>query len=175
MWRLLLILVLGAGICGFLYANIWLLNEPYPTTAIAAAANVNGSQSEQTENGNDAEFQLALTKSVHTLSRPLFDPTRRPFSDAPAKPKVVAVAKPAVVESKPVERLDLNLMGMSATPEQRNALVAVDGGDAVWISEGEEINDWLVLSVNGEGITLKNGDRTEEYLLFPDSNVVQTE
>ncbi len=175
MWRVFFILGFGAGICGFIFANIWLLNEPYPTTAIAATANTKASQSTQDENSIDADFQLALTKSVHTLSRPLFDPTRRPFSDKPAKPKAVVVVKTAPSVKRPVERLDLNLMGMSATPERRNALVAIDGGDAVWVSEGEEINDWQVLSVNGDGIVLKNGERTEEYLLFPDSDAVQTE
>ncbi|MBV8650405.1 MAG: hypothetical protein JO255_02990, partial [Alphaproteobacteria bacterium] len=87
-------------------------------------------------------------------ARPLFTPGRRPPAPPQAAPPVVAeeVAKP---------EWNWRLAGLMIAPGRREALFLRQGEQRT-VSEGQEIDGWILAAVRADGVMLLDGDGTKK-------------
>lgn len=106
------------------------------------------------------EFQPAPRNSfAHILTRPIFSPSRKPWS-APEK-----VAKAAPTDQA---RVAISLSGIASAGRVKRAFLAVAGkGDGDWLSEGNKFDGWTVGKIGESNVTLENGAQTITLNLYP--------
>jgi hypothetical protein len=87
------------------------------------------------------------------LERPLFSPSRQAVETAP----------PGEETGKPKEppKLPRRLAGLSIRPEAREALFERDGEKPVVVKEGQEIDGWVVSSIQPDRVVLKSASGQE--------------
>ncbi len=172
MIRLMGILVLVLAIAGLLKINWQFLTTPIDTSPILIEqlpTNEQGRITRVKQSQNDDESDEASFQSVQTLSRPLFNPTRRPFRKQVKKTVKVVRAKQKVIEAKAAPQPDLELLGVSAGPDSTRALVKMEGQDAQWVQKSDSVENWTIGNILPHSITLVHGKQTAHYELFPSS------
>lgn len=97
-----------------------------------------------------------------TRERPLFVPSRRP-PEAPPQPVAVeplAPPPPPVAVQDPPPRF--TLLGIIRSPRQGGAAVVLDDTDhtSFNLKLGDDRRGWVVKSIDGTVVTLRNGERT---------------
>ncbi len=112
-------------------------------------------------------------KLLQASSRPLFAPDRRPWTapapaDLPA-PSTLSEAVPALDAPIPAAAPpELTLIGIQKTPRGAMALVADKSGAApVWLSDGEDYQDWKIGDITASSATLANGTSVITLELYP--------
>ncbi|MCV3243106.1 hypothetical protein [Mesorhizobium sp. ZC-5] len=125
-------------------------------------------------NGSDNLPQLQATE---TLLRPLFHANRRPFVAPP--PEVTAapvvgdeVALLAGAESEPPTQPEpkpnLMLVGISISGGTKSALLGlVENPDVRWYSEGDNLDGWILASINNQAVTMARDEETFMVTLYP--------
>ena len=103
--------------------------------------------------------------------RPLFSPTRRPIelaplTSVPQEPEedIVVVEEPAPEQVIPEP--DAILLGVMTNGALGSALVSLDGAQAVWRSEGDDLNGWTLRSIEADAIELNEADRSLRIELY---------
>lgn len=94
------------------------------------------------------------------VSRPLFSSSRRPPSPTPE-----------AIQSAPVasRQIDFVLVGVIITPDKRTALVQrASIGDVIRVTEGQELEGWLVEAIKPDRVVFRSGDLVEEVRLRDD-------
>lgn len=93
-----------------------------------------------------------------TVSRPLFNSTRRP----------VQRTEPTAARAPKVEPAKLRLVGvMKADDGPPRALIRyADEPTGRWIAEGSEYQGWTLTKVNEGSVIVEAGGRTQELMLF---------
>jgi hypothetical protein len=100
------------------------------------------------------EFQPPPQRQFNEISaRPLFFPSRRPFTPLPEGAAPAApVAEPAAV---------LELIGVLLSDRERAALLQPAGQGAQWVREQQTVGGWLVEEIAPDRVRLREGDRVE--------------
>jgi hypothetical protein len=150
--------------------NIYLLVRPLESTPILPSNVPNSSNSNADIVSIENDSQELLF--IHTQTRPLFSPTRRPWV-APTVPlePVPAVAEQTVVEPPVVEEVQppqISLLGIDITPSGAKALTLKTGSaEAVWVRKGEALDGWVVGIIESTSIELTSGTQTVKLELYP--------
>lgn len=97
-----------------------------------------------------------------TRERPLFVPSRRP-PEAPPQPVAIeplAPPPPPAAAQAPPPRF--TLLGIIRSPRQGGAAVVLDDADhtSFNLKPGDDRRGWVVKSIDGNVVTLRNGERT---------------
>jgi len=109
-----------------------------------------------------SEFRPPQQRQFNEISaRPLFFPSRRPFTPPPEGAAAAApVAEPAAV---------LELIGVLLTDRERAALLQPAGQPgAQWVREQQTVAGWLVEEITPDRVRLREGDRVEVVELRDD-------
>ena len=105
-----------------------------------------------------------------TRERPLFLPSRRRPEAPPAPPALepVALPPPAPRAEEPPPRL--TLLGIIRSPKTGGAAVVLDEADhtSVSLKPGDDRHGWVVQAIEGNTVTLKNGERVVS-LTYPEA------
>ncbi len=125
--------------------------------------------------GSKMELQPAgvvPNRFVHTLARPLFNPSRRPF-EARAKPaksaKAAISSAPKINEAVPISALDLR--GVVVTETVRRAfIISPKQAQGHWHSVGAIIGGWTLQAVDRESAILKSDTGSIELKIFDFDN-----
>jgi hypothetical protein len=94
-----------------------------------------------------------------TLSRPLFNPSRRPPPRA-AKPADSA-APDAAAEPPPVARL----IAVATGPGRKVAILQLSAGGTNVLMEGEQVGGWTLSRIEPRQVTLRAGEREATFSL----------
>lgn len=125
----------------------WLPAKPESASAPAAAPAATKAQ------GVTLPPLAALTE---TLQRPIFEPLRRP---PPTRAAAVAPAGPTVIGR-------YRLLGIVTAGGQRQAALArIEGGGSFLAGAGAALDDWRVIVVEEDGITVGRGDERQTVRL----------
>ncbi len=134
---------------------------------------------EPEEVGSDRNDQGSAAQSARTpatlersdvyyqaiLDRPVFEITRRPIepqAQTPEpEPEVAVVAPPPAPELPKV-----SLLGVMSTGSRIQALIAVEGGEALWLTEGEKIGGWTITGAGKDWLELAAEDNKVRLELF---------
>lgn len=115
---------------------------------------------------DEPEFSMPpLENFAETLARPLFMDTRRP--PEPGAEPVALEPDPQPEPPKPTPKLvGMELSGIVITPASRVALVrSARGREVVRLKEGEEIDGWIVETIDPDRVVLRQADAFEELTL----------
>lgn len=90
-------------------------------------------------------------------ARPLFSPSRRPVrAKAPQNPR----SQPRAMEPTP------ELLGVMIVGGRRSAFIKPSGGDAHWVSEGDTIREWKIITITADHAVISARDKTLEIPLY---------
>jgi hypothetical protein len=172
-----LIWTIGSGFLSLMVAgNIYLFFTPVEISPI-----LKPTQAEQLPAIAD-EISIAKDDKalllVHSQTRPLFAPSRRPWV-APVlqlAPEPVPSAIPAVaiepVIAINVQPPNVTLIGIQKTPDGAKALLLKAGtAEAEWFISGQQIDSWTVSAIENETVELANGTQTMKLELYPSSTL----
>ncbi|MCR4265790.1 hypothetical protein [Nitratireductor sp. ZSWI3] len=143
-------------------------------TAAFGAPSLNHSATEESE---------LLSSFSEALLRPLFHATRRPFE---APPETVESSPDAFelqgtiseaetfadVQEHPeqVASADIKLSGVSLSNGGKRALLSTSTSEDIrWLSEGDDIADWIIISITSDDVTLAKGEQRATLKLYPPS------
>lgn len=130
--------------------------------ALVLAATVAAAQSPEAA---DPSLNPASTLRRSDLTgfreRPLFTPSRR----RPPDPVDVA---PAPAAAPPARRQapNVRLAGVMESDLDAVAILQQPGGPRLSVRVGDRVEGWLVTAVEPQKITLRDGDRQQDYRLF---------
>ncbi len=99
------------------------------------------------------------------LDRPVFEITRRPIepqAEAPEPEPEIIVEMPAPAPELP----KVSLLGVMSTGSRIQALIAVEGGEALWLTEGEKIGGWTITGAGKDWLELAAEDNKVRLELF---------
>ena len=107
-----------------------------------------------------------LASLGETVSRPLFNPTRRPIVVTVAAPPAEAAAPlPELPPPAPVNRLSLIGL-MRAGGHLDRALIRTDGQPhGTWVEVGSEIDGWRLAKIEDNRVLIENAGAKQELLL----------
>ncbi len=100
------------------------------------------------------------------LDRPLFNANRRPViqqaksEENTSRPVVPASSRPQELPA------GLSVNGVLSGGPSPTALVGTDSSGPVWISEGEEIEGWVLTKISAYEVKFSNGAREVNVELF---------
>jgi hypothetical protein len=106
------------------------------------------------------------------LNRPLFEPSRRPFtSEEPAvsEPVLDEVADPTedvFVEVSLQLPPEISLQGLLIRDGQPLALLSVSGADYDWYAVGSEFDGWVLNRVEADSVEIGQGDEVIRVELY---------
>lgn len=113
---------------------------------------------------------------VHTHTRPLFSPVRRPWVEPePAVPEPAThaeiVPEPGV-EQAPGPTLppapQVTLLGTQRTPQGTKALLLTAGDtDASWFAKGDDVGGWAITDIHADRIELVQAENRLTVDLYP--------
>ncbi len=105
-----------------------------------------------------------LSAYSETLSRPLFQPQRRPM-------KIPAVAVSPDVTRQPAAPDGLRVLGMidDGQGASRVLISSPRSSQGMWVAVGEDIEGWTIASIGAGAITLSAGPARRELSLFAPS------
>lgn len=95
-------------------------------------------------------------------SRPLFAPSRRPPPMAQRAPADAPVVAPIVRREPPKVRLTGVVQGVTVPM----AILQRSDASTSTVRIGDDVDGWLVTSINSLGVMLRNGAHEHEYKLF---------
>lgn len=104
---------------------------------------------------------LRLEQLGATISRPLFEPSRRPSVRPP--PPDAPVAAP---QNDTVDAGGLRLIGVVHSGNSATALIAAAGGTTLRVEEGEVVAGWTVARISPSEVTLTRNGRQQVLALF---------
>lgn len=153
---LLLALTTGAGAATWEAWNLTIDTSPAASEVTPGAAVVTA---------KPAPAAILETASIapgyaETISRPLFNPTRRPI--AQAAPKSLEAPPPV-----PVAPLQAQLVGLtsSASNGARALLRPANEKQASWLAVGEELRGWRVAEIKSDRVVMQSGEARQELQL----------
>ena len=94
------------------------------------------------------------------LDRPLFDASRRPLDPRHQQP-VVSIP-PNSEDNLP----KVSLLGVMSGGSRTRVLVSIEGSKPVWLSEGEKIGGWAIISAGKDWLELATDKNTVRMELF---------
>ena len=106
-----------------------------------------------------------LAAFSQTLSRPVLFKSRKPF--------VAAVAPASGPASAPVPQpapatLELHAGGIVLTPGKRQMfIVSKAQPQGIWVGEGDEIEGWTFVAIDGQGARVQRNDVVARVDLYP--------
>lgn len=104
---------------------------------------------------------LRLDQLGATVSRPLFEPSRRP-SVRPPPPEAPVVAP----QNDVADTGDLRLIGVVHSGSSATALIAAAGGTTLRVEQGEVVAGWTVARISPSEVTLTRNGRQQVLGLF---------
>ena len=154
-----------ATVAGLGLVNWYALNSPVDTSPIVAP--VSAAATEQSTAAPQA-IALTLGDLGETVSRPLFNPTRRQKVKAAtvevASAPPIAVPPPAVASAA---NASLRLLGImhgdidSGGAGKRVLIQALNASEASWVKIGSEISGWRLTNIDSDGVVVEaSGTRT---------------
>jgi hypothetical protein len=167
--------VFGLGLASFLVAaNLYLFFTPLEISPILKSSPVDFMSPNTNEISNFKEDKALLL--VHSQTRPLFSPTRRPWvgpasepAPEPAPPAIEAIAIEPVINVD-LQPPDVALIGIQKTPDGAKALLLKAGSaDAVWFKSGGRIDEWTIATIENGMVELANGNQKIKLELYPNS------
>lgn len=101
------------------------------------------------------------------VERPLFNPSRSPRPlEQQAPPPVPVDTPPPVVPLGPRAE-DFKLVGISSGPTGRiAALRLAAGGDVIYVQEGQPVQSWTALAINGTSVVIGSEQASITLSLF---------
>jgi hypothetical protein len=157
-------LILSAG-------NYYLFSSPPESTPIFSAAPVNTNLPDVIEGLVQTEGQTLRLDQLQT--RPLFSPTRRPWIAPQLEPVDEPVPQVEIepVIAEDVSRPAISLIGIQKTPLGAKALLLKSGmQDASWFQPGQNVEGWIVRSIDSDSVELINGTQAFKLELYPSAN-----
>lgn len=103
-----------------------------------------------------AVYYAAITE------RPVFDPSRRPYTpEAVASEPVPEPVEEAPEPSQPQEvpPPELTLQGIITRDEQTAALIGINGETPSWIAQGDPVADWTLNNIGNDWIEISRDAR----------------
>jgi hypothetical protein len=175
MKRMALFAIVPAVLALAIWFNVQLASNPPQTGHVIDTSA--GVLQEPVQKPAPLSTGVADLVAVHSLTRPLFSPTRRKWVEkiqAPPEPTIVPEpATPAPqptpvaveVETPPPQ---VSLIGIQRTPGKSQVLFQKSGSsETVWIEEGEKLEDWTLGLVEGAAVELVKGDKRVKLELYP--------
>ncbi len=149
-------------------ALVFLAADPAPTapptraerneTAINAA--VEGGIATVSPERSDVYYQAILDRPVFELTRRPIDPEAEIPEPEPTPVVVVEAPEPAP------ELPNVSLLGVMSTGSRIQALISVDGGELIWLSEGESIGGWTITGAGEDWLELAAENNKVRLELF---------
>lgn len=158
---------IAAMLAGLSYANFEAATQPIDTTAVPQAPETQAPA--VADVAVEPDKVRALEDFAETITRPLFNDTRRPTpprAAAEAQPPDAAVQ--ATVAQTPV-RATLRLLGTMQTGARGpRALIQADAAArADWVSVGADVSGWRVTSIRGDTVSVEADGAQSEIKLYP--------
>jgi hypothetical protein len=154
------------------YEAIWLLGHPLPPPTVADVR-----VSEETSNAKSAEISRPPVEADYSQSllRPLFNPTRKPFTSAsiqettaeppPEPPRPVEVPAPSVVDASVFK-----LKGVLLSEALDSALiVTTEQPNGQWLRTGAELQGWKLAKIKKDQVVLIQNGQTLTLQLYVDN------
>lgn len=165
--RLTSALLITATLAGLGYANLEAATQPIDTTAVAQAPETQAPP--VADVAVEPDKVRTLEEFSETVSRPLFNDTRRP-----TPPRAMAETPPqdatvqATAGNTPV-RATLRLLGtMQAGARGPRALIQADAAArADWVDIGADVSGWRVTSIRGDTVSVEADGAQSEIKLYP--------
>ena len=127
-------------LAGLLFLELHFATEPPDVPAQRSAWVASQTQDLQARNFSTPQPALSPLRNM-MLSRPLFDPTRRP-SAAPAEAPTAPVEIP-------------RLSGIMVTPAERIAVFSPATGAPIIVNQNSRFGPFTVLAISGDRVTIK--------------------
>lgn len=105
---------------------------------------------------------LRALERQHALSRPLFEPDRRPWQPPapPPEPESEPEPEPEIVYEEPEIAPDFVLVGVGIARGRARALLRSAAGDELgWVAEGETVLDWTIAAISEASVTMRHSER----------------
>lgn len=163
----------ATAVAAFLVVNYLITRFPPSSEAIISAT-----PPVETPGQTDPFEPLAIPSGMqftHARERPVFRPTRRPWTapSAPAAPSLEPPEAAAVpVESPPapqtqVQPIEMSLIGVHQEPNGARALVLRPGEPKPrWIRAGDIVDSWTVAVIEPGSISVTAGSETRTFDLY---------
>jgi hypothetical protein len=151
-------LVGAAGVLAWL--DYGLLQDPVDISPVAPPAGRTEAHPQPSPAPSTALDKRKAEQFLEMVSRPLFNPARRPVQRV--EPEAAAGRAPKVEPAK------LRLVGvMRVADEPPRALIRyADEPAGRWIAEGGEYHGWTLTKVNEGSVVVEAGGRSQELMLF---------
>ena len=165
-WLLRIAGTLTLGLVAAGLVNIGLNRDRSDPEPLAANAPITAAEETTVASLAPRERSDAYYQAV--LDRPVFEISRRPIAPKPEEPKSAPIKEIATIEPPaPAPELpDVRLLGVMSSGTQSRALISVDGGDPLWLSEGENLGGWTVNRTGEDWLELTAQDKTLRLDLF---------
>ncbi len=122
------------------------------------------------DDGQEIVFRARpLGDFSQTLSRPLFEPERRPF--VPKAPEPVADDEPTAPQppAPEIPREKLRIVGVKIFKGTRQALIVSENDKTgQWVSKGDSIGGWKVVTVQAGSAIVAAGSQRQTLTLYVD-------
>jgi type II secretory pathway component PulC len=148
--------VLAGAVAGLGLLNWHLARMPIDISPIAPEAD---RAAAPRKDGFDLATKLDRTPAAQfteTVSRPLFNPSRRPVQRDQARTDDAGAAPG-----------DMRLAGVMTSPNQpaRALIRMANEATGTWITEGEDFNGWRLREVNARSVVVESQGRSRELTL----------
>lgn len=151
-------------------ANYWIEENPPDTEPIVST---DGERPFTGPADVNSPALLPRPQLAHSLTRPLFLKTRRPWvvPPEPAQQPKTTVA-PSAAQPVPVGtvELHLSLAGIQKDPNGMQALILTVGKrESRWVRLGETVDGWTVSAIDLMSVEFRTGEKTRTFELYPPS------
>lgn len=148
-----------AGAAGVLaWLDYRLLQDPVDISPVAPSPGKAEARPQQGSQPATALDKKRAEQFQETVSRPLFNPSRRP----------VQRSEPVARAPKKMEPAKLRLVGVMKPDDgpPRALMRFADESTGRWIAEGGEYHGWTLTKVNDGSVIVEAGGRSQEIMLF---------
>ena len=161
-------LLLAGAIAGLGYSNWMAVNEAIDTSPVMPPVLPTPATTQDLTGTN--QKTVTLNDISETVTRPLFNATRRPMPPPKIEENTAAtLSPPPTLSTATTPPSNLRLIGtMRSGDKQRRALVQVENApNAAWLEVGADAGGWRVSEIGEDHVVVEAGGARSTLVLHP--------